>query len=68
MLKSTATIEIKGTQKRVYTFYYDPSSPLGEVYDSICSMRLYVLEQMKLQDMRETEKRNKLESFEDNSE
>jgi hypothetical protein len=55
MFKNVSTLEVKGHEKRLYHFYCQPNAPLGEVYEALCSMKLYVFEQMKLQENKQND-------------
>ena len=59
MIKQTSVIELLGTEKRIYRFYFDPKAPLGEAFDVLNKMKMHLMEQMKLQEMR-LEKEKKL--------
>ena len=45
MLKNEAVLEIKKND-RVYRFYLDNGSPLGEVYDVLYEMRSFVFQKI----------------------
>lgn len=67
MFKNISVLEVKGAEKRIYKFYCDPKSPLGEVYDAISTMKLHIFEQMKLRDIRDSEEKRLLESSQEES-
>ena len=52
MFKSVAILEVKaGTSdnERIHRYECPPETPYGEVYDSLCAMKAFVLEEMKKQ-------------------
>jgi len=59
MFKHISVLEVKGNEKRMYKFYCDPKSPLGEVHDALTTMKIHVLEQMKLQEQKEKDESQK---------
>ena len=61
MFKPKSVLEVKGGNDRIYNFYCDNDSPLGEVHDALCSMRSFVLEQMKAVEEQENPSEEKSE-------
>tara|TARA_R110002126_G_scaffold51939_1_gene141843 strand:+ start:19061 stop:19240 length:180 start_codon:yes stop_codon:yes gene_type:complete len=48
MLKQVSKLEVKGNEKRLFQLYYQPKSPLGEVLDALSSMKLHVIDMMRI--------------------
>jgi hypothetical protein len=57
MIKNKIVFEIK-KEDRVYSFFCDPESPLGEIFDVLSSMRSMVLEKLKEVEKQNTEKKD----------
>ncbi len=46
MIKNFTSLE-HAIGERIYQFYCDPSSPLGELHDALTAMRNFVIDKMK---------------------
>lgn len=57
MIKNKIAFEIK-KEERLYNFYCDPESPLGEIFDVLSSMRSMVFEKLKEVEKQNSEKKD----------
>ena len=49
MFKNLTVMEVKAAEDRLHRYECPPDSPLGEVHDSLCAMKAFVLKQMQEQ-------------------
>lgn len=45
MIKSKSILEIKAGE-RIYSFFCESDSPLGEIHDVLCKMKAFVIEKI----------------------
>lgn len=61
MFKNKSVLEVKGAEKRIYELHCRQDSPLGELYDALCTMKHHVMTEMhKHEDAQNKECKEKL--------
>ena len=54
MFKQKLTLEVKGSEDRVFKFECDPQAPLGEIHDALQKMKGYVVQLIHDYDKKES--------------
>ena len=65
MFKQLSILEVKAGEDRFHRYECPPNSPLGEIHDSLCAMRKYVLDLMEEQEKKDEPKKETMEVSDD---
>ncbi len=58
MFKNLLVLEVKGGRERIHQYQGTPESPLGEIYDALSAMKIYVLQLMNEAEKKESEQKD----------
>lgn len=59
MFKQKLTLEVKGSEDRVFKFECDPKAPLGEIHDALHQMKSCVVQLINDYDKKEAPSKEK---------
>lgn len=59
MFRNISVLEVKAGDERMHRYECAPNAPLGEIHDSLCAMKAYILSQMKEKEEKEREENQK---------
>lgn len=57
MFKPKLVLEVKGTEDRFYKFECDPKAPLGEIHDSLYTMKCVIVKMINEHNEKEAPKK-----------